>query len=1052
MTPPRIPPMPRAVQLKHSVDLQLDHAFHEEQWTTAANLARQRHKATKDDYYRAVEIAAKSRGDNAMDRTTGIEAVLAMVNDNVIIKDVDALDLYEFAIDGFSMDYARTIGVLRARLAKALPKDKTVGARCLDACMWHSDWENAQEIAVSLNKNFPGDRKLLFQSILTTFLVAIDDSTHGMKKNLFPNLVKAQVDRAFNLRPPTGKEQAPLGQTDINENEIKLWLQIREKFGSAQENLKLLSLPNWGPLYFLEHGFTDAFLLSVRLLTFNQQWEAIIRVSDAIFDKVIVMGGKNPPAMEASDHGDRIDESPSSSQPVSDGLIREQYMNVSREWLLWISTITAIRNLPDGQDALDVFDRKLKKVVCTLISNNRMKPIFQQNYNRLAVDISFARAAITTGSPNSKLGDSKIQQLVQLSIEHIKDSNCFTMLKGYLELLDREELANFGRALDTDSISFVRELEVPNQFDMLLQCSLKARVRFLEATSFTAGEVCRFCCAVVKDGPDCRTCLQDITKIALNHFYLGVRDTYVSQRVAETTEDPLSVLALVGSICLVKLSGVNRETWRYTNKTPLHIDIKLFLQAVVWLDFYLKRTPKNDSLRLLLVKLYLMMGCATQALQVWKLFDVKNTLLECLGTVCLDRLASMSPSHFATGPSHRSYAEPFIRHFETAIQKRYPEAVVKTLQNSSYAEVTNLVELAQNQSRNCVIVLASVEHRRGIRLRNGRNETAIEDESLIGPSSSNYEFQDFTDYNPLPHWSGPQSTPIQELAACGPPPSNRRCHLSILAERFLDLVCFTQPKDFKPSQATQLLQVDWQATASSCQALHMELGALMYGTGSDEDGLTDPESWYFRTVTELAKLVKLVYEAVFLASSTKSTKEDVLAIIRRTLSIVDYQIQDLLAVPDGTPAQMHTFYGITALHATGMLRESSLAVKCTVQHITTALDRLKSIDKTRGAGEAAWLSPEIKKLSAAATAADVRMKDHIKKLTKDLHASGWIDRLVGWAFSDDEPIHGTDVEFAKYIDQQLTGFIPEDARENWAMDIAESWRDAVKGWGAVRFE
>lgn len=167
--------------------------------------------------------------------------------------------------------------------------------------------------------------------------------------------------------------------------------------------------------------------------------------------------------------------------------------------------------------------------------------------------------------------------------------------------------------------------------------------------------------------------------------------------------------------------------------SPLyHTKIQLFLQAVIWLEFYLKKAPNNDSLRLLLVKLYLMMGCVTRALEIWSIFDVKNALLECLGTVCLDRLASISPSHFATGPSHlRSFAEPFIRHFEIAIQKRYPDTVLKTLQNSSYAELPDVIDLAQNQSRNCVVVLAVVENRRGMRLRSGRNEAAIDDEPLI---------------------------------------------------------------------------------------------------------------------------------------------------------------------------------------------------------------------------------------------------------------------------------------------------------------------------------
>lgn len=109
-----------------------------------------------NDQSQAVEIAAKSRGDNATDRTVGREVVQAMVNDNTVIKDVDALDLYEFAIDGLSMDYAKTIGILRARLAKALPKDQSVGLKCLEACMWHSDWENSQEVSLAhSNLSFP---------------------------------------------------------------------------------------------------------------------------------------------------------------------------------------------------------------------------------------------------------------------------------------------------------------------------------------------------------------------------------------------------------------------------------------------------------------------------------------------------------------------------------------------------------------------------------------------------------------------------------------------------------------------------------------------------------------------------------------------------------------------------------------------------------------------------------------------------------------------------------------------------------------------------------
>lgn len=153
----------------------------------------------------------------------------------------------------------------------------------------------------------------------------------------------------------------PLGQVHITENEIKLWVRIREKFGSPQENLKLLSLPNWGTLYFLEQGFTDAFLLSIRLLAFNHQWEAIIQISNAIFDKVIAMEQDDPIGkVTSSDKDQKTDSSAASRQPdkatnsspsaASEEFIKGQYMNASREWFLWKNTITAASNLPNRQE------------------------------------------------------------------------------------------------------------------------------------------------------------------------------------------------------------------------------------------------------------------------------------------------------------------------------------------------------------------------------------------------------------------------------------------------------------------------------------------------------------------------------------------------------------------------------------------------------------------------------------------------------------------------------------------------------------------------------
>ncbi|KAI0450481.1 N-acetyltransferase B complex non catalytic subunit-domain-containing protein [Xylaria acuta] len=973
MTLPRIPPVPRRVQLKHTVDIQLARAFDDEQWAMAVNLARQRHRATKDDYYKAVEIAAKSRTDNPTDSAVGGQVVLAMVKDNKIIKDVDALDLYEFAVVCLAMHYAQTIGVLRSRLVKALPKDQNAGLRCFEACMWYSDWENAQEIAVSLNKNFPKDRRFLLHTALTTFLVAIAPKSPEIKKNLFPILAQAHVDKAFNLRPLTGKDQTPLDLTNMTENEVLLWLRIRGEFGSPEECLKLLSLPNWGPLFFLERGFTDAFYRSILLLSFKEQWNEIIRIVNIVFDKVISRG----------------QESPSMAALV----IEEQYVNASRQWFIWTGAVAAAKNLPDGQD---------------------------------------------------KSEDNVVPHLVKLAKKHLNASNCFMTLKGFLELLDKAKVAEFVGAMGSEHTEGVEDVDM---FDKLLLLALRLQTRFFQATSLAANEECSFCQSVTNKGPDCETCLKGITECALDAFRAGVQDKDVSQKAAQEPEDPLSNLAILGSICLIKLAGAGYRSWQHLRATPLyHTNIQLFLQAVIWLDFYLRKTPKNVSLGLLLVRLYLMMGCVTQALQIFKRSSIKNTLLESLGIVCLDRLASMSPGHFVIELSPpRTYAEPWRRYFEVAIRERYPETVMKALQTGNYSGIRSIIDLAQMQSRNCALALAAVENRRGLRLKTGRTEAALREEILLVSLSPNFELQDRTDYDPLPQWAGPQSTSIQELTAYGPLPTNRRCQLSVLTEAFLDLVYHVQRKDIKAPKAA-----DWETAPKVCEFLHKHLDSFYYVEDGDEKrDLTGPETFYFRTVVQLAELVKLVLEAVLPAASTKATREDVARAIDRALYLMDYQTKDFLTLPKGIHAKMHTLHGVTAMHAMGMLRDSALAVKYTVHFVDVALDRIKATDKRRGTAEAAWLTSETKRLAAAAAAADAGMKERVKKLSDSLNTSGWVDRLSFWVFGDND---ARGQNFGRIVAKKMDLFIPADAREVWAAEVADSWRDVVNGWRDVKFD
>ncbi|KAI0970251.1 N-acetyltransferase B complex non catalytic subunit-domain-containing protein [Xylaria arbuscula] len=1069
----RIRPKDPGFRANKDLEEKLRTLFDEEKYAAAAAHARKRYKITNDQTFRALEMVAKTHSDNAEDLIDCIETLQAILKET-IIKDPFIIDICETTAAWFHFDYTDTIGVLRSKLAKARPKDQIIGHRCFSRCMYHSDWDNAQEIAASLNKNIPADRDLLFCNILTTYLIATSDNAPEYKKKLFSNLAKAQVDRAFNLRPPTGKEKNPPAQIDLKVEEILLWMQIRTKFGSPQENLVLLLRPDWGPLFFLDRGLFEAFWQSIKLLHFNEQWEEIVRVTSIIFEKVITF--------EKTTATQQVDVIPDA--------VKRYYKSVSREFFLWTIATESFQHVPNNQQALDTFRKKTEELVRVLDEEAGSIVVFQQNYDRILLDMIFSRARIVTDSSYDSFYDElketeKPTCLFNFARKYRKSPNCLSTLTPYIKTLSREEMTKF---LDELGIESLKRREGIDLFDRFFLIVLRLRVRFFQATSLKAGEECRVCHSLAKKdnlGSDCQDCLKDILTAALDAFNLGIQDKAVLQKDREETDSPLASLAVLGSLCLIKLAGVGYRTWKEGEESPLYnTDIQLFLQAVVWLDFYLQKAPNNTTLRILLVKLYLKMGCVTRASHIWGPFDVKNHLLECLGSICLDRLATISPAHFITGQPYAFYfTEPLIGHFEEALQRRYPSTVLAALDHHSYLQVLDIIQLAQDQSRNCVSILAIVEHRRGIRFHLNRNEIGIQDEPLIANLSFDYEFQDNTDYTPLPQWMGDQSTPIQELVSLGPLPTNRRCHLSILAEHFLDLVSYVQPRECKYTKASQVLPLDWQAALSSCNTMHKNLDALLMGQAHknmdtflsghrrDEHDLTRPESLYFRIVYLLTEFVKLVLQTIARHASlspdslvllvsppkTPTPKEQAIACAARIIQLMNHQTRDFLALPDGMPTKIHTFHGVASLHAMGMLRESSHVIKTTVQYVSIAFERLKLAEKSRE--DFAGLSHLTEKLSRASATADTHMKDRIKSLTESLHASGWVDRLEDWVFGDTAVLPEYRYQFSyaelgdlkKHVASKLGEFIPVVDRENWAIAVADSWRDVVKGWSMVRF-
>lgn len=96
-----------------------------------------------------VKICAESQLDDPNAKFAAVAAVGQYVKDGTVVKDVDAIDLLEWAtLDLVHEDsFAQTIGPLRVRAVKASPKDRSAATRCLESCLLHWDLVSAQQVS-----------------------------------------------------------------------------------------------------------------------------------------------------------------------------------------------------------------------------------------------------------------------------------------------------------------------------------------------------------------------------------------------------------------------------------------------------------------------------------------------------------------------------------------------------------------------------------------------------------------------------------------------------------------------------------------------------------------------------------------------------------------------------------------------------------------------------------------------------------------------------------------------------------------------------------------
>lgn len=238
---------------------------------------------------------------------------------------------------------------------------------------------------------------------------------------------------------------------------------------------------------------------------------------------------------------------------------------------------------------------------------------------------------------------------------------------------------------------------------------------------------CRFCSQPTS--LPCESCLRKLVVDASHAYRQITSDAELVDAIPRLDKDPRLDLALVMGTSLLKLSGLRPRTADTSQSLWQAVQPGLFLQAVLLLDTQLNKTPGDTELRLLLVQLYLLLGCASHAHRLWTPLDVKRTIQDALSPLFFDRISTLAPGLFQ---GSRPLMEPLRAFYKNNLTDKAPVRIWDAFAAGSYTSILDVINHDSNLRRSCTLMMTLVEERRAIRCFGGKIDCEIEQHPLTG--------------------------------------------------------------------------------------------------------------------------------------------------------------------------------------------------------------------------------------------------------------------------------------------------------------------------------
>ncbi|KGO76085.1 N-acetyltransferase B complex, non-catalytic subunit [Penicillium italicum] len=202
----------------------------------------------------------------------GIAETLELCNANPPISDLDSLDILHRTLQKMD-DHNELRSAIWERAAKAKPQDHALQMRWFKFGYEAGDWKSAQKAAMSLQKNFPRERKYYFWAIFLCYLVSDDAASSDMDRKLFGTLAYRFAQKAVADVPANPTELLSPPRAIQTAEELLLVVRILESQDRWAEVVQVLNSENAGLSSRIVNNDRTFMLTKVTSLGAAELWE-----------------------------------------------------------------------------------------------------------------------------------------------------------------------------------------------------------------------------------------------------------------------------------------------------------------------------------------------------------------------------------------------------------------------------------------------------------------------------------------------------------------------------------------------------------------------------------------------------------------------------------------------------------------------------------------------------------------------------------------------------------------------------------------------------------